>query len=272
MTTIINGDSNINLDFSTGGRITGDFSNATIANRALFQTSTVNTSTNLGVIPNGTGTNGQINFFSSSDPANSSVLSILNNSVVSESRLQSGITGTGTYFPLTFFTGGSESLRLSPTSKAVILAGGSTSANGTGITFPATQSASSDANTLDDYEEGTFTPTDASGAGLTFGGITSARYTKIGNKVYIDMEVNYPSTASGAFASIGGLPFTSLSGDGNYSTGACMNDANLNVWPLISGGVTTITLYKQGAGPYGLVTNANFSGATPYISMAYTTA
>jgi hypothetical protein len=33
------------------------------------------------------------------------------------------------------------------------------SASGSGISFPATQSASSDANTLDDYEEGTWTPT-----------------------------------------------------------------------------------------------------------------
>jgi hypothetical protein len=31
-------------------------------------------------------------------------------------------------------------------------------ASGAGITFPAAQSASSDANTLDDYEEGTWTP------------------------------------------------------------------------------------------------------------------
>jgi len=32
------------------------------------------------------------------------------------------------------------------------------STSGAGITFPATQSASTDANTLDDYEEGTWTP------------------------------------------------------------------------------------------------------------------
>jgi len=104
---------NNNLTFTgTGNRITGDFSNATIANRALFQTSTVNGSTALGVIPNGTGTIGQINFFSSSDPANSSVLSLLNSSALSESRFQSGITGTGTYFPMTFYAGGSERVRI----------------------------------------------------------------------------------------------------------------------------------------------------------------
>ena len=41
------------------------------------------------------------------------------------------------------------------------------SASGAGITFPATQSASTDANTLDDYEEGTWTPNQGSGLTVT---------------------------------------------------------------------------------------------------------
>lgn len=79
--------------------------------------------------------------------------------------------------------------------------------SGAGITFPATQSASSDANTLDDYEEGTWTPTDASGAGLTFTNI-QAQYTKVGRWVYAIATFDFPSTANGSTASIGGLPFT----------------------------------------------------------------
>jgi hypothetical protein len=59
------------------------------------------------------------------------------------------------------------------------------SASGAGITFPAVQSASTDANTLDDYEEGTFTPTQ--GAGLTVVGAFSSagRYVKVGKIVSI---------------------------------------------------------------------------------------
>ena len=89
--------------------------------------------------------------------------------------------------------------------------GGATpSGSGSGITFPATQSASSDANTLDDYEEGTWTPTDASAAGLT---LTTqyAKYTKIGNMVYFCAEITYPSNSDGNRVSVGGLPFTSNS-------------------------------------------------------------
>ena len=44
-------------------------------------------------------------------------------------------------------------------SASTIGVGGATpSTSGAGITFPATQSASTDANTLDDYEEGSWTP------------------------------------------------------------------------------------------------------------------
>ena len=58
------------------------------------------------------------------------------------------------------------------------------SSSGAGITFPATQSASTDVNTLDDYEEGTWTPTDNSGAGLTLT-VNYAKYVKIGKSVTV---------------------------------------------------------------------------------------
>ena len=82
------------------------------------------------------------------------------------------------------------------------------------IVFPATQNASSNANTLDDYEEGTWTPTDASGAGLSFT-TSDAFYTKIGNVVYVSFSVTFPSTANGSPVRFGGLPFTVKAGSNN---------------------------------------------------------
>jgi len=79
---------------------------------------------------------------------------------------------------------------------------------GAGISFPATQSASSDANTLDDYEKGTFTPTFSPGAGaFTTTSVTGA-YTKIGRfvNVYITFTITTVGTASGALT-FSGLPF-----------------------------------------------------------------
>jgi hypothetical protein len=95
------------------------------------------------------------------------------------------------------------------------LQGGTTSASGVGVTFPASQSASTDANCLDDYEEGTFTP--------TFVGSTTnptyttsdlhGSYTKIGRVVYFSIGISVSGvTAQGTGGlQIGGLPFTVFS-------------------------------------------------------------
>jgi hypothetical protein len=81
-----------------------------------------------------------------------------------------------------------------------------------GIGFPATQVASSDPNTLDDYEEGTFD------FGIAFGGasvdvvynLRAGRYTKIGRVVNVTGQLALTSKGSSVGnASITGLPFTS---------------------------------------------------------------
>jgi hypothetical protein len=81
------------------------------------------------------------------------------------------------------------------------------------IKFPASQNASANANTLDDYEEGTWTPVLA-GVGGTSGQtytIQSGHYVKIGQLVYVDCVVltSVLGTLTGNVI-ISGLPFTSL--------------------------------------------------------------
>ena len=68
------------------------------------------------------------------------------------------------------------------------------------------------ANYLDDYEEGTWTPTDDSGASLTFTIVETGKYVKIGNIVFVNMYITFPATASTAAIAIGGLPFTAGEG------------------------------------------------------------
>jgi len=83
-----------------------------------------------------------------------------------------------------------------------------TPSSGTGIAFPATQNASSDANTLDDYEEGTWTAVPTWATQGSGSGNVTAQYTKVGNLVSIRCyPVAVKGTASGAFK-ITGLPFT----------------------------------------------------------------
>ena len=137
--------------------------------------------------------------------------------------------------------------------------GGATpSTSGAGITFPATQSASTDGNCLDDYEEGTWTPTDNSGAGLSLT-ILSASYIKIGQMVYCSAAITYPTTADGAAAKIAGLPFTcTATGSTGYWGGSSVRYSNYGSVTLlaINGSATNAEIYSlSGVG----VTNVNLS-------------
>jgi hypothetical protein len=89
-----------------------------------------------------------------------------------------------------------------------------------GITFPATQYASTDANTLDDYEEGTFTP-DARVAGRTSSWSTKVgKYIKIGRQVTVwCMFDGGNSGATDTYSVVSGLPFTPGAGHGNQTSG-----------------------------------------------------
>jgi len=96
-----------NLTFTgTGNRITGDFANATIANRVSFQNSTANSATVINALPSGTGTASGFVAYNNSDPTNAALMRIFNTGTAG--AIQSGINGTGTYLPMTFSTGGND--------------------------------------------------------------------------------------------------------------------------------------------------------------------
>jgi hypothetical protein len=108
-----------NLTFSgTGLRLSGDFSNATLTNRLMFQSSTTNGTTSIGVLPNGTSTSTNINLFGGADPTNTSIAQMVNTG--SEASFRGAISGTGTYLPLTFYTSGSERARIDIGGNALI--------------------------------------------------------------------------------------------------------------------------------------------------------
>lgn len=114
---------------------------------------------------------------------------------------------------------GGEAARFNP-GGTFILGGGNTAANGRGIAFPAAQSASTDANTLDDYEEGTFTPTVFGGtsAGAGTYSVQVGRYTKIGNRVTVDVYLNWTNHTGTGDIRFGGLPFASRNAANYYAS------------------------------------------------------
>ena len=151
--------------------------------------------------------------------------------------------------------------------------------SGAGITFPATQSASTDANTLDDYEEGSFTPTITLGlTGITYTA-QNGRYTKIGNVVTFTIRISMSSsTRNSSTLTFGNLPFTSKNIAGlnlgsvswayaNIVTGS----TTVNVPTLYIGGNLTICeCYKTDGNPF---IGTDLAGITPdlYIGGSYFT-
>jgi hypothetical protein len=117
----------------------------------------------------------------------------------------SGATGT-TSTNLVFST--SPTLTTPKATTTIGVGNATPAASGSGISFPATQSASTDVNTLDDYEEGIFTVT----LTCTTGTITLAnerlQYTKVGRLVTITGECNVTSVSSPTGALVlNNLPF-----------------------------------------------------------------
>ena len=154
------------------------------------------------------------------------------------------------------------------------------SASGAGITFPATQSASSNANTLDDYEEGTWTPVVA---GLTTAGtgtytIQSGSYTKVGRIVTITCTVGWTAHTGTGNMIINAIPFAS----GNIVTAAeYMNvpeflnmtmPASTIPMGLIANNSSSINLYTSAVGTGVLSSLAMDSAASIYMSITYQTA
>ena len=88
------------------------------------------------------------------------------------------------------------------------------------IQFPATQNASANANTLDDYEEGTWTPvmsgSTTAGTGTYNGQVGS--YVKIGSVVYYTLDLSWTNHTGTGNMNLSGLPFTS---NGTYCAGSC---------------------------------------------------
>jgi hypothetical protein len=181
----------------------------------------------------------------------------------------SGDTNTGIFFPaadtIAFAEGGAEALRIN-SSGTVVLSGGDTSANGTGITFPATQSASSNANTLDDYEEGSFDPTvtaDTPPTGVTYNGRVG-RFVKIGKMVQVEISIELSNKGTGGSggAYIGNLPFTSATVGGHFPNfGIGLAPVTAAVTGQVTGQINT------NDNKITLVNNTNTTGALS--AMAY---
>ena len=120
-------------------------------------------------------------------------------------------------------------------------------ASGQGIDFSATPGTGT-SELLSDYEEGTWSPIDSSGAGLTFGGV-SATYTKIGRQVTCNLLLSYPITADTSVAEIGGLPFAAGSYGATSIQGFfCVRNSSFSSYGLAGAGGASSFIFDKNSG------------------------
>jgi hypothetical protein len=180
-------------------------------------------------------------------------------------RAEIGLTGDDSLHVKVSPNGSSwtEALTIAPATGAVTLPAGQ-------LVFPAVQNPSAHANTLDDYEEGVWTPAvnfGGAATGITYSPAAAGRYTKIGRKVFATGSIALTSkgSATGA-ATIAGLPF--VSANDAIPVAAAIGHATAMstvvgaVIGTIAANASRITLYQSANGAAAALTNANFGNTT----------
>jgi hypothetical protein len=124
-------------------------------------------------------------------------------------------------------------------------------------------------NLSDVVSAGSWTPADASGAGLTFTSV-NASYTRLGNLVFAYFILTYPSTANGSNASISGLPVTSASATYTTTPSECRVNGIAGKVPeaIVSANATSFVLNDDNAGGTAL-TNALLSTLSVSCMLIY---
>jgi hypothetical protein len=146
-------------------------------------------------------------------------------------------------------------------------------ANG-GIAFPATQVSSANANTLDDYEEGTWTPIISLAVTSPTYSKQEGKYTKIGNVVTVSCTLAISAgTTDGSTFRVGGFPFSAANlTDRAFVNIVLANNLSSNgvgLFVFMNNNATTAFLNVQSATASGALTGNQY-GTSGSISFSLT--
>jgi hypothetical protein len=198
-------------------------------------------------------------------------------------EIQDGASGAA--FRVSNSGGGNAQLAISSNATSVAtlsftnsltLSGGVVSVSD-GIQFPATQVPSADVNTLDDYEEGTWT------MGVSFGGASvgqtflfnTGSYTKIGRQVTVNGWILFTNKGSSTgVAKLTGLPFTVANGPAFFPSASLWfsNILFTNQFQAYADGNTTTIILQEITvlGVSSDLTNADFTDSSQImVSLTY---
>lgn len=188
-------------------------------------------------------------------------------------RAELGLTGDDALHLKVSANGSSwvEALAVSQATGLVTLSAGQ-------LAFPSTKNPSANANTLDDYEEGTWTPIIKFGGaatGITYGAATLGRYTKIGRMVTISgiCTLTNKGFATGS-ATLEGLPFVAANDSiyGAGSVGLTLGFTSIvgAILAMAQPNTARLLLYHSNNGAAVGLTNANFTNTSAlYLTASY---
>lgn len=134
------------------------------------------------------------------------------------------------------------------------------------VKYPATQNPSSDANTLDDYEEAPFTPT------LTFGGAAvgmtgtfTGKSTKVGNRIDYTLTIVLTakgSSTGGAIVTLGTLPAAAAGLSAPCAPWMTLTASMTAAMAYVLAGANTVSLFNFASNTATAMDNTNFGNTT----------
>lgn len=136
------------------------------------------------------------------------------------------------------------------------------------LKFPATQIPSSDPNILDDYEEGTWTP--SLGGSATYNA-RAGHYTKIGRQVVAHVDIDVNTIGTGSATTISGLPFAAgfnMTGSVGYFTSSATNLTMMSCY--VNTGNTQLTFTGLTAAANGTPPTQNVFGNATVVNATVT--
>lgn len=260
-------------------RILGNFSDATVQNRLIFQSSTTDGATVIGIVPNGVETNAWHYYYNDSDTSVSAPFRVGVDDTAAYVDAPNA-TGTSNDLPLILRSADSK-IKLSPIT-GHILVGDATDQSGnknallqleesseSGIYLGNTNNSAS--NVLDWYEEGVGTPTSYGTSTAGSGTYTrqSCKYTRTGNKVNFVIDLGWSAhTGTGSLA-IAGLPFTvgSLGATASVLYNGLTVGSSKELTISINPSATTISLIASDPSG-GAASNFSVDSAVTYLTIS----
>ncbi len=221
-------------------RVVADFSNATVPSRTMFQTSTTNGATRVGVIPNGTGNTTSYSLFNSASALNCGTLSMtLTNALAS---ITSGITGSGSYVPLDLNVGGAQRLQIS-TAGAVAI--GTTTLADSSLTLAGIYQSSSNVSNVY-YTGGTIPSTTTSATSVFHSNVATAAAAFTLTNLYHFRVTGVSLGAGSAVTNEYGFHSNLIAGSGKYNFYAAGTAPNLFAGTTIVGTAALATTATDG--------------------------